>query len=209
MMMKVKLTIVLVLLFSSVFGQLNEIGGIPFKIEKTSETIRNELEPKFTSGIYYNRFFKKFHWTTEFVFGENEIEDYCTGCADAITGTGVYKEISIASGLGLRLHGKQHKGLTGNAKVLLYGARTSYAGYFGGGISPSYFYLDNRYYLLGVQLQYSLSYVFSTGISVGIDVAWKKSKTRPRVGDFISVSSYIPPTVSMRTLPSFRLGYQF
>jgi len=191
------------------FSQSNEVGIIPFKIEKTSETFQESFERKFTGGVYYNRYFEKFHWSTEFIIGKNKINDFCTNCLETSVGDRVYRELSLASGVGLRIHGEKHSGLTGNIRLLFYGAMTSYSGTFINGQIAWYFDVDNRYYLLGGQLQYDLSYIFKAGLLVGIDAAFKLTKTKPRIGDFLSLSSYIPPSVYMVTLPSFRIGYQF
>jgi hypothetical protein len=204
--------LVIILIFNYLapnWGQSNEIGFISFKIEKSSETVRINYEPKFTSGVYYNRYFKRLYFTSEFIFAENELEEYCKHCADAITGEGIYKEMSLATGLGIRLHGDKNEGISSKVSLLFYGARTSYAGRFGGGIAPVYYSLDNRYHLLGGQLQYSFTYTFKTRITLGFDLALKRSRLWIRSDSPISTASYIPKTTLTVTAPSIRIGFQF
>ncbi|MFT5822478.1 MAG: hypothetical protein ACI8ZM_003734 [Crocinitomix sp.] len=202
--------IVLTTLFTLIgFGQSNVIGLIPFKVEKTTETWTNRLEPKFTGGLYYNRYFEKLHWSTELIIAKNSINDYCKNCNASGLGRGVYKEMSIATGLGLRLHGEKHSGLIGNVRLLIYGALTSYTGTFLHMNLPWYFDHDSRFYLLGGQLQYSLTYTLDSGVLFGVDIALKQSKTWVRAGGFSSIFSNTPSFVSMMTLPSVRVGYQF
>ncbi|NOQ72667.1 MAG: hypothetical protein GQ574_11725 [Crocinitomix sp.] len=207
--MKISLTLFTFVLFSFAYGQKNEIGVIPFKLEKTAETWTQAFEPKLTGGLYYNRYFERFHWSTEFIIEKNSINDYCESCNPSAAGTGAYKELSIATGLGIRLHGEKHSGLTGNLRFLIYGGLTGYSGTFLGAYSAWYFDYDQRFYLLGGQLQYSLSYTLKSGFLFGLDVALKQSKTWARVGSILSTSSYIPPFMTMTTLPSIRVGYQF
>jgi hypothetical protein len=207
--MKIAIAILVVLLSLKGFTQSNEAGIIPCKFEKTTETFHNYLEGKITGGLYYKRYFDRFHWYSEFTLAQNKIQDACIQCDDAISGTGKYKEISFASGLGLRVHGQKHSGLVGNVRLLVYAARTGYSGRFVGGPAPVFFDVDNRYNLLGLQLMYSLSYTYKTGFVMGFDVVVKHSKTRPILTNTSALSSYIPPYVTMLAFPSFRIGYQF
>ncbi|NOQ72668.1 MAG: hypothetical protein GQ574_11730 [Crocinitomix sp.] len=208
--MKIKLVILIFSFLSVAYGQKNEAGLIPFKIEKSTETQHNYFEPKFTSGLYYNHFFERFHWSTELIFAENEIHDYCRNCNDATSGEGVYKEMSFATGLGLRLHGDKISGLRGDMRLMFYGAKTKYTGRFFGGLFPVYSNINNPYYLIGGQLQYSLSYTLKSGVSFGLDAALKYSKALSRSGGTAMTPSPITqPTVLAVTFPSIRVGYRF
>tara|TARA_B110000046_G_scaffold164500_1_gene180118 strand:- start:1272 stop:1691 length:420 start_codon:yes stop_codon:yes gene_type:complete len=98
--MRINLTILSILLTFIGLSQSNEIGVIPFKVEKNAESLDNHFEPKFLIGLYYQHSFERFHWLVAAEYGENSIDDGCNSCADHHYRTGILEELNFHLGFG-------------------------------------------------------------------------------------------------------------
>ncbi|MBN4071006.1 hypothetical protein JYT72_00720 [Crocinitomix catalasitica] len=81
------------------FGQKNEIGNVLFKADLYSIKADRGLVPKFMHGIYYNRNFGNWTWTSSISGGQNAKHEPCRDCDSGEDESSQYiQDFSIASG---------------------------------------------------------------------------------------------------------------
>jgi hypothetical protein len=187
--MRINLSILSILLTFIGFTQSNEIGIIPFKIEKNSETLNNHFEPKFLTGLYYQHSFKRFHWLVAAEYGENSIDDGCNSCADHLYGTGILEELNLHLGFGAQWYIPIKSGVfQPSVRLKASGMATNYLIRYEGGFSGAGGYSDRRHYFIGgafetgVAYYHSSNFVFKLDYSLRMGSAWSK-KGYPTVND--------------------------
>ncbi|NOQ72670.1 MAG: hypothetical protein GQ574_11740 [Crocinitomix sp.] len=195
---------------SVTYAQSNELGIVPFKLEKNAETINNHYEPKFLTGLYYQHTFDKFHWIISAEYGENSIDDGCNSCADHYSGTGLFEELNLYVGFGKQWNISLKSGyLQPLVRIKGAGMAYNYLIRYEGGISGGGGAQNRRYYFVGGELETGLAYyhpsnfIFRMDCSLRLGYAWSKKGypfgNDPLIGN--ETSGIIGPKLS--------LGYRF
>jgi len=201
-----------ILFFTTAFGQddkqlQHQIGISPFVLEMNTETINQELEPKFlTSAYYLNQLNKRWSWNSQIEYGENSLNDNCRGCADHIYGKGQYSELNVFTGMKFTLNANKEWRLKYNLGLDIYASRLNYSGYFEGGWSGGLYFRNNTYWVMGGQLLLGLNCAISKRVIIS-------SNTSLRIGYGFQKNLYTPETLYYSsgafTATKLSIGYLF
>ena len=207
---KAKPLFLLVFLFSFIaHSQTNEIGISTFKLEASTITLNDDLEPIWYSGLYYIKKTNRLNWVSSIEYGENEITDLCNSCADMFYGTGFYKEMAVYTGAELTYHFPLSvTSINFDFRIKIVGSISNYSGSFSGGFTGAGFYLNRKYYALGSQVELGLNWVFLSDFvfraSFSVRYEKYKSKNKHPIN-----SNYVYSSFRAMALPNLSLGYQF
>ncbi|NOQ72669.1 MAG: hypothetical protein GQ574_11735 [Crocinitomix sp.] len=207
--MKINLILIAFTFCSITHAQTNELGIVPFKLEKNGETLNHHFEPKFLTGLYYQRTFSRLHWISSVEYGENSIDDGCNSCADHVTGTGLFKELNVYTGLGIQWDLPIEFGvLQFLTRVKATAMAYNYSGYFSGGWGGYNLNLDRRYYLLGGEIEIGVAYYLPSNFVFRMDAGFRRgvSWAKDRYPLF---SNVIREGTSALIAPKLSIGYRF
>lgn len=207
------------LVSSIVFSQQSELkldyrhqlGMTFFKLEQNEETLNNQFEPKFYTGLFYEFKPRKFSWYSSVEWGENEIIENCKNCADLPYGNMIMKELNVFSGIGYHQSVPLFKrGFDFLFRVKGFASAINYSGRYEGGFSGGVYSRDRRYYILGLQLEAGVAYAFTDHFLFRLDCAFRAGKSWQKdkypLNQSVSSSKYLSGAY---TLPSIGLGYRF
>ncbi|MFT5822479.1 MAG: hypothetical protein ACI8ZM_003735 [Crocinitomix sp.] len=207
--MKIILILTAIVFCSIAYAQTNELGIIPFKLERNPETRNNNFEPKFLTGLYYQHKFSRLHWISSLEYGENSIDDGCNSCADHLSGTGLFKELNVYTGLGIQwdlpIKFGEFQFLTRlKATAMAY----NYSGSFTGGWGGYSLNLDRRYYLLGGEIEIGMAYYLPSNFVFRMDAGFRRgiSWAKDRYPLF---SDVLREGTRALIAPRLSIGYRF
>jgi len=166
---------------SCLYSQSNYFGLSLFKLGSSSVTINKHLEPKFYSGIQYERYFSSFGLNADFEYGVNTIFDNCPNCVDQYNGRGHLNELNFFVGLAYRPFNKKSWPLQPFIEADFYLGRLTYSGFFTGGWSGGIYQPYHLYFALGGMAQLGINYQIGSRFRLSISsaarlgTAWKSS----------------------------------
>ncbi|MBN4071316.1 hypothetical protein JYT72_02280 [Crocinitomix catalasitica] len=209
--MKCLFAILILLGTYSVFGQgdlefKNSFSTCLFKLENTSATLHNKLEPKFITGISYERRFSKWSWISSVQYGENLIQDNCNNCFDQYYGTGQLKELNFFSGLNFTFNQFSKSKIKWFIGTDAYISLLNYRGDFMGGISGAGAKLNRNHMYIGGLQRFGMHYYlvprlrFSVITSFRLGLGWRQQL--PEQG----YKSWAETSV---TVPQVKVGFLF
>ena len=190
-------------------GQSNEIGISAFKLEASTITLNDDLEPIWYSSLYYIKKTKRINWISSIEYGENEIMDQCNSCADMFYGTGFYKEMAAYTGAELTYHFPLSiTSINFYFRLKIVGSISNYSGAFSGGFSGGGTFINRKYYALGGQVETGLNWVFLSDFvfRASFSVRYEKYKSKNK---YPINSNYVYSSFRAIALPNLSLGYQF
>jgi hypothetical protein len=211
MTMKYVIASVLLITSLSVFGQsqLTERNALSlsiFKLENNPVTFHNQLEPKFITGLSYERVLSKWSWISTIEYGENLINDNCNNCADHYYGIGQLKELNFYSGYNFTFNqysDSKLKIFTGTSAFI---SLMNYSGSFGGGFSGAGTNENRNYMIIGGIQKLGVHYYpiprirLSAIISCRLGYGWRQ--------DFWD-GGYSSTIFGNATVPQIKVGFTF
>ena len=186
--------------------QRNALSLTLFKLENTSATLHNQLEPKFITGLSYERVFSKWSWITTIEYGENLINDNCNNCADHYYGTGQLKELNFYSGYNYTFNqysDSKFKWFTGTDAYI---SLMNYSGSFGGGWSGAGSTIDRNYMFIGGIQRFGMRYYpiprirLTLLMSYRLGLGWRQN---------LLEQGYSSAGEGSATVPQFKIGFTF
>jgi hypothetical protein len=135
-----------------------ELGISFFAWEKNFVTLHNPLAFKLVPGVQYIRFSEKWHWASTLLYGNNLIEDNCTGCFDHFYGLGRLKEWNISSGFRRNFLEQQRFQVQPWVETAAYFEHFRYQGDFQGGFTGGGTRLNRAYWSIGLTGRFGLLY---------------------------------------------------
>ncbi|MBK9593341.1 MAG: hypothetical protein IPO32_18200 [Crocinitomicaceae bacterium] len=118
----------------------NYLGFTFFELEANGESLHDNLEPKFVTSLTYERLFSsKWSVVNRIDYCENELNDNCRNCNDAVYGIGQMKEFDVSTGIKRTFKSVKIEKWSWSSELLSYYSWLSYTGDFQGGWSGGFY----------------------------------------------------------------------
>jgi len=206
-----KYSIITIILFSCTLVSAqqenkNVLSSTLFKLESNTQTLYNNLTPKFFTSLGYERIFSKWSWSASAQRAYTKINEDCEGCADHYYGTGYLREYNLFAGINYRIVGKTTSKFQLFTGTDLYYANINYSGDFSGGFSVTGVRKSDNYNSFGIRERLGVHFyptsklriTFTTSFRLGF--TWKKG---------INESVYQQYTENSKSIPEVKIGYLF
>lgn len=186
--------------------QRNSLSLTLFKLENTSATLHNHLEPKFVTGLSYERLISKWSWISTIEYGENLINDNCKNCADHYYGTGQLKELNFFTGYNYTFNQYSDSKIKFFTGTDAYISLMNYSGSFGGGWSGGGTNLDRNYLFIGGLQRIGIHYYpiqrlqLSLILSYRLGFGWRQN---------LLEQGYSSAGEGSATIPQLKIGFTF
>lgn len=186
----------------------NSITASIMRLEKNSQTIHNNLNFKFMTGIGYQRHFNRWSVGIKYEHGYNKIEDTNRRgqCSDCYVGTGNIKEDNIYLTSNYSAIDLFNSRLKLNIGMSIYYSYLNYSGDFGGGFAGGIWRENKTYNTFGFAPNISIVYYPIEYLFISIDatyrVGWSKTYNSPS-------NQHSSGNEFVLTAPELKIGVRF